>query len=68
MPVIRIKLKNPSDAVYFQSIFGTYAHVAWVRTEDPINQIISVIPTSDTLETAIEVLESLKPEIEFSPA
>lgn len=65
MPIIYIKLKNNSETVYFQSILGTYSHIAWVRTENPASGIIKVIPTSDTEAETWEIIEKLKKEIEF---
>jgi hypothetical protein len=65
MPTISIKLKNNSESVYFQSIMGTYSHLAWVRTDDPESGIIQVITTPDLLEETRNVLENLKKEIEF---
>ena len=43
MPTIFIRLKNNSETVYFQSIMGTYAHIAWVRTENPASGVMHVI-------------------------
>lgn len=71
MPEILIKLKNNSETVYFQSILGTYSHIAWVRTDDPASGITKVIPTPDLVDEAREILKKLKEEIEFeevSPA
>ena len=71
MPTIYIKLKNNSETVYFQSILGTYSHIAWVRTENPASGIIKVIPTPDTDVETREILQKLKNEIELeevSPA
>ena len=65
MPTIFIKLKNNSETVYFQSILGTYSHIAWVRTEDPESGIIMVIPTEDLFQETRNILERLKKEIEF---
>lgn len=65
MPTISIKLRNNSESVYFQSIMGTYAHVAWVRTDDPESGIIQVITTPDLLGETRNILERLKKEIEF---
>lgn len=65
MPVISIKLKDNSEAVYFQSIMGTYSHLAWVRTDDPASGVIKVITTPDRIEEARALLNSLKDELEF---
>ena len=65
MPNIYIKLKNISETVYFQSIMGTYSHIAWVRTEDPENGIMQITPTEDQVDQVKEILDSLKKEIEF---
>lgn len=65
MPVIRIKLKDNSEAVYFQSIMGTYCHLAWVRTDDPDSGVINVIPTPDLWDEARALLSDLRGEIEF---
>ncbi len=65
MPNIYIKLKNISETVYFQSIMGTYSHIAWVRTEDPENGIMQITPTEDQVDQVKEILNSLKSEIEF---
>jgi len=65
MPVICIKLKDNSEAVYFQSIMGTYSHLAWVRTDDPESGVIKVITTPDLLEQARELVNDLKSEIEL---
>ena len=65
MPTISIKLRNNSESVYFQSIMGTYAHIAWVRTDDPDSGIIQVITTPDLVEETRNILDRLKKEIEF---
>jgi len=65
MPVIYIKLKNPSQTVYFQSIIGTYSHICWTRTEVPEEGIIKVIPTSDLVIEVRKILCDIKKEIEF---
>lgn len=65
MPTIYIKLKNNSETVYFQSILGTYSHIAWVRTENPASGIMKVIATPDSYGETREILEKLKKEIEF---
>lgn len=65
MPTISIKLKNNSESVYFQSIMGTYSHLAWVRTDDPESGIIQVITTPDLLEETRNLLERLQKEIVF---
>ena len=65
MPVICIKLKDNSEAVYFQSIMGTYSHLAWVRTDDPASGVIKVITTPDRIEEARQLLNNLKTELDF---
>jgi uncharacterized protein DUF4911 len=65
MATIHIKLKNPSDTVYFQSILGTYCHLAWIRTENPKDGIIKIISTDDLIDEARMVLKNLRVEIEF---
>jgi hypothetical protein len=65
MPNIFIKLKNPSQTVYFQSIIGTYTHIAWIRTENAEEGIIKVAATDDTISEASRILQELKSEIEF---
>ena len=65
MPNIYIKLKNKSETVYFQSIMGTYSHIAWVRTHDPETGVIQITPTEDQFDQVSEILEHLKREIEF---
>ncbi len=65
MPQILIKIKNKSDTVIFHSLLGTYSHLAWVRTEVPDEDIISITPTDDMLGDTLQVLENLKDEINF---
>jgi hypothetical protein len=65
MPNIFIMLKNPSQTVYFQSIIGTYSHIAWTRTENAEEGIIKVAATDDTLSEARRILQKLKSEIDF---
>lgn len=65
MPTIYIKLKNNSETVYFQSIMGTYAHIAWVRTEDPASGVMHVIHTPDLAAEARAILDKLGKELEF---
>jgi hypothetical protein len=65
MPNIFIKLKDPSQTVYFQSIIGTYTHIAWTRTENAKEGIIKVSATDDTLSEARRILRELKSEIDF---
>jgi hypothetical protein len=65
MPNIYIKLKNISETVYFQSIMGTYSHIAWVRTQDPAMGIMQITPTEDQVDQVEEILNYLKKEIDF---
>ena len=65
MPNIYIKLKNISETVYFQSIMGTYSHIAWVRTQDPAMGIMQITPTEDQVDQVKEILNYLKKEIDF---
>lgn len=65
MPNIYIKLKNISETVYFQSIMGTYSHIAWVRTQDPAKGIMQITPTEDQVDQVMKILSYLKKEIEF---
>lgn len=65
MPNIFIKLKDPSQTVYFQSIMGTYTHIAWTRTENAEEGIIKVSATDDTISEARSILRELKAEIDF---
>ncbi len=65
MPVIRIKLRDNSEAVYFQSIMGTYSHLAWVRTDDPASGVINIITTPDREDEARALLQDLKSELDF---
>lgn len=65
MPVIRIKLRDNSEAVYFQSIMGTYSHLAWVRTDDPSSGVINIITTPDREDEARALLHELKSELDF---
>jgi len=65
MPVIRIKLRDNSEAVYFQSIMGTYSHLAWVRTDDPGSGVINVITTPDRENEVRTLLQDLKSELDF---
>ena len=65
MPVIRIKLRDNSEAVYFQSIMGTYSHLAWVRTDDPSSGVINVITTPDREDEVRTLLHELKSELDF---
>ena len=65
MPIIYVKLKDKSETIYFQSILGTYSHLAWIRTENPEEGIIKVIPTEDLIDEAREILQNLKAEIDF---
>ncbi len=65
MPVIRIKLRDNSEAVYFQSIMGTYSHLAWVRTDDPRSGIINIITTPDREDETRALLQELKSELDF---
>jgi len=65
MPKILIKIKNKKDTVIFHSLLGTYSHIGWVRTEIPDEDIISVTPTDDMLDDAMQVLNKLGEEIDF---
>jgi len=65
MPNIYIKLKNKSETVYFQSIMGTYSHIAWVRTQDPANGIMQITPTEDQVDQVLKILSYLKNEVQF---
>lgn len=65
MPQIFIKIKNKSDTIIFHSLMGTYSHLAWVRTEIPDEDIISVTPTEGMLEDTLQVLNDLGSQIQF---
>lgn len=65
MPTIFIRLKNNSETVYFQSIMGTYAHIAWVRTENPASGVMHVIHPPDLAGETRAILDKLKKELEF---
>jgi len=65
MATIRIKLKDPSDTVCFQSILGTYCHLAWIRTDNAKEEIIKIISTDDLIDETRRVLKNLRAEIEF---
>lgn len=65
MPTIFIRLKNNSETVYFQSIMGTYAHIAWVRTENPASGVMHVIHTPDLARETRAILAKLREELEF---
>lgn len=65
MPQIMIKIRRKEDTVLFHSLMGTYSHLAWVRTEIPDEDIISVTPTKDMLDDTLSVLNGLKEEICF---
>jgi len=63
--IIYVKLKDPSNTVYFQSIIGTYSHLAWTRTEDAKEGLIKIISTNERVDEVKELLRNLKDEIEF---
>ncbi len=63
--IIFVKLKDTSNTVYFQSIIGTYSHLAWTRTEDANEGLIKVISTNDRIDEVREIMNNLKDEIEF---
>ena len=66
MPKILIKISKKEDTVLFHSLMGTYSHLAWVRTEIPEEDIVSVTPTDDMLSDTLLVLDNLKEEIDYS--
>ncbi len=66
MPQILIKISNKEDTILFHSLMGTYSHLAWVRTEIPEQDIISVTPTEDMLNDTLVVLDNLRQEIDFN--
>ncbi len=65
MPVIHLKLANRRENIYFQALFGTYPHVAWVRSDDNNPEIINVITTPDMIDQCRVVLEYLSTELKF---
>ena len=65
MPTILIKISKKEDTVLFHSLMGTYSHLAWVRTEIPEDNIVSVTPTYDMMSDTLLVLDNLKEEIEY---
>ncbi|MER3446425.1 MAG: hypothetical protein C4291_06040 [Candidatus Dadabacteria bacterium] len=65
MAAIYIRLKDPSDTVYFQSILGTYPHLAWIRTENAKEGIIKITSTNDLIDETRRILKNLRDEIEF---
>lgn len=66
MPQILIKISKKEDTILFHSLMGTYSHLAWVRTEIPEKDIISVTPTEDMLKDTLLVLDNLRQEIDFN--
>ena len=66
MPQILIKISNKEDTILFHSLLGTYSNLAWVRTEIPEQDIISVTPTEDMLNDTLLVLDNLRQEIDFN--
>lgn len=66
MPQILIKISKKEDTILFHSLMGTYSHLAWVRTEIPEQDIISVTPTEDMLNDTLLVLDNLRQEIDFN--
>ena len=66
MPKIFVKISKKEDTVLFHSLMGTYSHLAWVRTEIPDDDIVSVTPTEDMLNDTLLVLEALREEIDYS--
>jgi len=66
MPQILIKISKKEDTILFHSLMGTYSHLAWVRTEIPEQDIISVTPTEDMLNDTLLVLDNLRLEIDFN--
>jgi len=65
MPVIYIRLKDQSETVFFQIIFGSYSHLAWVRTEDPETGVTMIITTPDLVDETRAALKRLAEEVEF---
>ena len=65
MPSFLIKLKYKSQNILLQSLLGTYSHLMWVRTEDPIENIVRISTTDDLLKDSKKVLESIADDIEF---
>ncbi len=65
MATIYIKIHDKSETVYVQSIIGTYCHLAWVRTENTEEGIITIISTDDMIGEVKELLRRLREEIQF---
>jgi len=65
MAIIYTKLKNPSETVLFQAIFGSYSHLGWVRTEQADEGIMMIFTTDDLVDEVRKVLQALKSEMEF---
>ncbi len=65
MPDIFIKLKNRSHNVLLASILGSYSHLMWVRTEDPLNKLVRIATTDDLYDDAIKVLEKIRPDVDY---
>ncbi len=65
MSTIYIRLRDLRETVFFQVVFGTHCHLAWVRTEDPEKGITKIITTPDLVEETRRVLEGIREEVEF---
>jgi len=65
MPSIYIKLRKKSQNILLQSLLGTYSHLMWVRTEDPVENIVRIATTDDLLDEARIVLDSIADDVEF---
>ncbi|HEX3036982.1 MAG TPA: DUF4911 domain-containing protein [Thermodesulfobacteriota bacterium] len=65
MAITYTRLKNPSETVLFQAIFGSYSHLGWVRTEQPDEGIMVIFTTDDLVDEVRKVLQNLKADIVF---
>lgn len=63
--ILYLRLNKRSQNVILQSVLGSYSHIMWVRTEDPLNMIVKVITTEDLVEETMEILGSLKDTVDF---
>ena len=55
----------PSDVVMLQALMESYEGVATVRTIDLKRSLVCVVTTASLLETAVAVLEGLKPSVRW---
>ena len=62
--ILKVKT-NPKNVVFIQALFEIHENIAVVKTVDLENSVLALITTTDYKELCLNILESVKDQINF---